>query len=81
MAEIIKNVDQARYEMRVGDHIALVQYRNETDGTVCLLHTEVPPALEGQGIGSKLAKGVLDYIRSDGQRVVPHCTFIAAYLD
>ncbi len=56
MAEINKNAEANRYEMRVGEHVALVQFRSETDGTVRLLHTEVPGALahlihEGGGAG------------------------------
>ncbi len=81
MAEIVKNAAARQYEMRVGEHVALVQFRSETDGTVRLLHTEVPPDLEGQGIGSRLARGVLDSIRAEGQQVVPQCTFIAGYIE
>ena len=81
MAEINKNAEANRCEMQVGEHVASVQFRSETDGTVRLPHTEVPAALEGQGIGSRLARGVLDSIRADGQQVVPRCTFIAGYID
>ena len=71
MAEINKNAEANRYEMRVGEHVALERFRSETDGMVCLLHTEVPAAPEGQGIGSRLAQAVLDSIRAEGQQVVP----------
>ncbi len=81
MAEIVKNAEAGRYEMRVGEHTALVQFRSEENGTVRLLHTEVPTALEGQGIGSRLARGVLDSIRAEGHQVVPSCSFIAGYID
>jgi predicted GNAT family acetyltransferase len=81
VAEIVKNAAARQYEMRVGEHVALVQFRSETDGTVRLLHTEVPAALEGQGIGSRLARGVLDSIRAEGQQVAPQCTFIAGYIE
>ncbi len=81
MAEIVKNAEAGRYEMRVGEHTAFVQFRSEENGTVRLLHTEVPAALEGQGIGSRLAQGVLDSIRAEGQQVVPQCSFIAGYIE
>ena len=81
VTEIVKNAAARQYEMQVGEHVALVQFRRETDGTVRLLHTEVPAALEGQGIGSRLARGVLDSIRAEGQQVVPQCTFIAGYIE
>jgi predicted GNAT family acetyltransferase len=81
MARVEKNAAAERYELRVDGETALVEYRDEDDGTVRLLHTEVPNALAGRGIGSKLAKGVLDVIRAEGRRVVPDCEFIAAYID
>jgi predicted GNAT family acetyltransferase len=81
MAHVEKNAAASRYEMQVEGHTALVQYRDERDGTVRLIHTEVPDALEGRGIGSSLARGVLEAIRAEGRTVVPQCTFIAAYID
>ena len=56
MARIEKNTALRRYEMTVDGHTAIVEYRDEDAGTVRLLHTEVPSALEGRGIGSRLAK-------------------------
>jgi predicted GNAT family acetyltransferase len=81
MAHVERNAAVRRYELQVDGETALVQYRDEDDGTVRLLHTEVPKALGGRGIGSVLAKGVLDVIRAEGRRVVPECEFIAAYID
>ncbi len=81
MAEIVNNAEAGHYEMRVGEHVALVQFCSKADGTICLLHTEVPTALEGQGLGSRLAPGVLDSIRAEGQQVVPQCSFIAGYIE
>lgn len=80
MAEVVKNVVAHQYEMQVGEHTVLVQFSEETDGGVRLLHTEVPVALEGQGVGSRLARAVLDSIRAEGQHVVPQCSFITRYI-
>ena len=81
MARVEKNAAAAQYEMQVDGETALVQYRDKGDGRVCLIHTEVPQALEGRGIGSSLAKGVLEAVRAEGWTVVPQCTFIANYID
>jgi predicted GNAT family acetyltransferase len=44
------------------------------------LHTEVDPSVKGLGIGSRLAAGELDDVRSRGLKVVAKCPFIAAWL-
>jgi predicted GNAT family acetyltransferase len=46
-----------------------------------MLHTEVPKALEGRGIGSALIRGVLDIARSEGLKVNPLCPFAKAYIE
>ena len=37
-------------------------------------------ALEGQGVGNKLAKYVLDYAVEKGYMIQPLCPFIGAYV-
>jgi predicted GNAT family acetyltransferase len=81
MARVEKNAVARRYEMQVEGHTALVEYQDERDGTVRLIHTEAPDALEGRGIGSSLAKGVLEAVLAEGRSVIPQCTFIAGYID
>jgi hypothetical protein len=44
------------------------------------VHTEVPEALSGQGVGSRLVRGALDLIRAEGLMVVPSCSFVAAWI-
>jgi predicted GNAT family acetyltransferase len=39
----------------------------------------VPQRYTGQGIGSRLAKGVFDAIRADGGKVVLKCPFMNAF--
>jgi predicted GNAT family acetyltransferase len=68
-----------RFEMDTDAGPAIVTYRR--DGQVLkLVHTEVPEALAGQGVGSRLAKGVLDLIRANGDTIVPLCDFMRGYI-
>ncbi len=68
-----------RFEMDTDAGPAIVTYRR--DGRVLkLVHTEVPEALAGQGVGSRLAKGVLDLIRANGDTIVPLCDFMRGYI-
>ncbi len=47
---------------------------------ITLSHTEAPEMLEGQGLGSKIVRGVLDRVRTRGLKVVPACGFVAAFI-
>jgi hypothetical protein len=40
----------------------------------------VPPVLRGQGIASRLTRGVLEAARAQGLKVVPGCSFVAAFM-
>lgn len=80
MSEHIKdNPGESRFELAIGDHIAAAYY-TKTPGVITFTHTEVPQALAGQGIGSKLIRGTLDAVRKQGLRVVAQCPFVSAYM-
>jgi len=78
---IVDNPDAGRYEILIGDEVAgFVQYTRR--GTaLSLTHTEVRAEFEGRGLGSRLARGVLDMIRADGGEVLPSCPFIRHYIE
>lgn len=77
--EIVQNVDEQRFEIQFGDKLAMVEY-NQNEKTIIYSHTEVPVEYEGQGIGAKLAKHVLDYAKEHNLKVIPTCPFIKAYI-
>ena len=77
---VADNAEQRRYEARQGSEVAgFILYRLDP-GRMTLIHTEVAPALEGQGIASQLAKRALDDIRRRGLTIVPICPFVRGYL-
>jgi len=80
MAELTDNTSESRFEMPVEGQTAFVAYRRSNDGVISLNHAEVPRALEGKGIGSKLVRATLDHIRSEGLKVIPRCSFVRAYI-
>jgi uncharacterized protein len=79
MADLTDNIARHRYEMKIDGAVAFVEYRLDADRVV-LVHTEVPEALSGRGVGSAIARAVLDDARARGLRVVPECEFIAGYI-
>lgn len=77
---VINNDGAKRFEVTIGDDIAFADYM--LAGTnIIFTHTEVPPAFEGQGVGSKLARTALDYAKDKNLKVQALCPFIAAYVE
>lgn len=78
---IIEVPEGRRYEALDADgkRVGLVEYIR-TDSMISFTHTEVNPAAEGQGIGGKLARYVLDQARADGLKVQPLCPFIKGWI-
>jgi uncharacterized protein len=77
---VVDNPEASRYELRQGATLAgVIEYRPEP-GAVVLLHTEVDPAFEGQGLGGRLVAGALGDLRARGRKLVPQCPFVRSYL-
>ncbi|CAN5224519.1 GNAT family N-acetyltransferase [soil metagenome] len=79
-ATVQNNEPESRYELAVDGALAIAAYERR-DGALIFTHTEVPTALEGRGIASRLIKGALDDARAQGLKVVPLCAFVAAYIE
>jgi len=77
---MVDNPSELRYELWSGDTLAgEIRYTRDAD-VVTMVHTDVDPAFEGEGLGAKLVAGALDDVRAHGKRVRPVCPFVAAYL-
>ena len=77
---IDRNDEAHRYELFVGDELAGFAEYHLRPGRIVFIHTVVDPAFEGRGLGSRLARHVLDDAVARGERIIPRCPFIAAYL-
>jgi predicted GNAT family acetyltransferase len=73
------NEARERFELDVEGSTAFVAYR-KSPGAITLVHTEVPPELGGKGIGSKLARAVLDAVRAQKRKLTVECEFIQGYM-
>jgi predicted GNAT family acetyltransferase len=78
--ELIVNKEAGRFEMHIDGHIAFIEYILAKGDIMFLTHTEVPNALAGKGIGSKIVEKTLDYINDKGYTLAPLCPFVAKYL-
>jgi uncharacterized protein len=77
---ITDNRDERRYEIRAGGELAGFSEYSREPNVLTFLHTEIDPAFEGRGLGSKLAGAALDDARAQHAQLIPLCPFIAAYI-
>jgi uncharacterized protein len=76
---LVKNEHLKQFEMMVDDYKAKIVY-SENHFTISLLHTEVPPALEGKGVATAIIEKTLAYLEKNHFRLIPLCPFVAAYI-
>lgn len=77
--EVRDNAARKRFELETEGQVAFSEYKR-AGGVLTIMHTEVPPALNGKGIGSRLARGLLDLARAEGAKVKPLCPFVKSYI-
>lgn len=72
--------ERSVFEILVDGEVAGFAGYRRGNGEISLTHTEVDPAYEGQGIGSRLARAVLDAARAEKLAVLPYCPFIKGWI-
>lgn len=73
------NQQASRFELTAGGHVAELIYRQRADRLV-LVHTGVPEALGGHGIGGQLVTAAVRRAAAEGLTVVPLCSYARAWL-
>jgi len=76
---VIHNVEGERFEIQLGDDVAILEYQRSGDNII-FPHTEVPTKYEGHGLASKLAVAALEYAKQEGFKVVALCPFVSSYI-
>lgn len=80
MESLVNNTAQNRFEYHSQDGIAICEYE-ESDGIWYLNHTSVPDSMRGQGVAGKLAEFAINHIDAQNGKIVPRCSYIAAYIE
>ena len=73
------NPAKACFETTVDGHRAVLEYVLE-NGAMVITHTGVPEAIGGRGIAADLTRAALAHARAAGLKVVPACTYAAAFM-
>ena len=78
--DVRRNESRSRYEAVVeGEVVGIADYRRD-GGVVAIPHTEVDPAVRGQGVAAELVRAALDDIRAQGASVDPQCSYVADFI-
>lgn len=76
---IVHDSSNQRFQWRVDGRDCVLEYR--LDGsTMTITHTGVPAELGGRGLASELTMAAFNEARSRGWRVVPACSYAAAWI-
>ena len=76
----LQNKEKNRFELIIEGQVAFIDYILNTKGEIFLTHTEVPKALEGKGIASKMTKEVFEWIEENDLKLFPLCPYIIAFM-
>ncbi len=79
MADIRDNPNAGRFELEEGGALAYADYRRET-GRWVIPYVYAPPELRGTGAAGRLMQGVAARAREAGVRLLPTCSYAAAWL-
>jgi predicted GNAT family acetyltransferase len=77
--EVVHNPNENRFETWIEGNLSKLDYIQDEKNFV-ITHVGVYPALRGQGIAGRIVEVSLDYARENSLRVVPMCSYAAAYI-
>ena len=78
--DVTHNEASKRFEATVDGLVSRCDYRMH-GSTMMLVHTEVPPQLEGRGIGSLLVRAAFEHARQNGMDVLPVCSYARTWAE
>lgn len=76
---LVNNETTHSFEIIVKGQRAFINYRQHGN-TYLLIHTEVPQALQGNGIAKALVEKTFNYLEENHLKMRPYCNYIQAYL-
>jgi predicted GNAT family acetyltransferase len=74
------NAAESRFEVEIDGQLSVADYELHGDQMI-FTHTYTPSAQRGRGIAEKLVRAGLDYARTEQRKVVPACSYVAAFIE
>jgi predicted GNAT family acetyltransferase len=79
-ADVVDNTDRHRLEVHIDHAVAHLDYTLH-DGRLTIVHTEVPEALGGRGLGGVLVQAALDKAIAGDFVVIATCPYAKSWLE
>ncbi len=77
--EVTHNEADNTFEVRIDGYRSKLDYIQEGKNFV-ITHVGVYPLHRGQGVAAKIVEAGLEYARQNSLRVIPMCSYAAAYI-
>lgn len=78
--QVVDNAQRSRLEYHADGELAELTYRRRA-GRLVLVHTGVPDALGGRGVGGLLVQAAVRKATAERMTVVPLCPFARGWLE
>ncbi|HMP94156.1 MAG TPA: GNAT family N-acetyltransferase [Phnomibacter sp.] len=80
MVQVTHNSQAQQFEVSLPDGgLATMVYRHYK-GNIAFMHTHVPEAYEGQGIAAAMAQKALQWVQSQGKKIMLYCPYVSGYV-
>jgi uncharacterized protein len=77
--EVTHNEAKQRFEVWIDGQLSKLEYILDAKNFV-ITHVGVYPDFRGQGLAGKIVEASLQYARQKALRVIPMCSYAAAYI-
>ena len=78
-ATVVRLPDQSRVEIHLGGACVGVAHYRRSGSIIDIEHVIVEPAFEGRGLAGQLVAAMFDDAREHGDRIIPTCSYAAAW--
>jgi predicted GNAT family acetyltransferase len=77
---VVDEADEGRFAIWVGEEVAGFTLYERDAGAYALMHTEIRPEFEHQGLATRLIQSTLDQLAAREVEVLPYCPFVRRYI-
>lgn len=77
--KVVHNPEQNRFEVELEGQLAKLDYLVDGD-SIIMTHVGVPYEFRGHGVAGVITKAGLEYAKAKSLRVIPMCSYVAAYI-